>query len=52
LLREIDFSFKKFAGGFKSFAFVETNYLNTVMCKFETSQKDESGAQSAYVSKA
>jgi len=31
---------------------VESSYLNTDMCKFESSQKDESRAQSADFSKA
>jgi len=41
LLREMDFLFKNFANAFNSAAFVEASYLNTDMCKFESSQKGE-----------
>jgi len=37
---------------FKLFTFVETSYLNTDMRKFESSQKEESRAQTADSSKA
>jgi len=42
----------KFADGFKPVTFVESSYLDIDMCKFESSQKDESKAQSADSSKA
>jgi len=40
-------SLKIFADGFKTVTFVETSDLNTDMCKFEQSQKEESRAQLA-----
>jgi len=43
---------KKITNGFKPLTFVETGCLNVGMCKFESSQKDESKAQSAEPSKA
>jgi len=33
---------KKYADGFKPFTYVEASYLNTDMCKFESSQNEES----------
>ena len=48
MLHQIDF---KFADGFKTVTFVETNYLNTDIWKFESSQK-ESRTLSADSSKA
>jgi len=36
----------------QTFICVETSYLNTDMCKFESSQKDESIAHFADTSKA
>jgi len=54
VLREIDFLkkylFDKFAS--VTFAFVENSYFNTDLCKLESSQKEESRAQSAALSKA
>jgi len=35
-----------YANGLSSAAFVETSYLNTGMCRFESSQSEESRAQS------
>jgi len=51
-LHKIDFLLKKFAGGFKPFTFVESSYLITDVCKFESSKKNERKAQSADSSKA
>jgi len=44
--------FKKSADGFNSFAFVDASYLNTDMCKSESSQSEESRAHSPDFSKA
>jgi len=52
VLHEIDFVFKKFADGFKPVTFAESSSLNTDMCMFESSQSEESRAQSANSSKA
>jgi len=38
---------KKIAYLFKLFTYVENSYLNADVCKFESSQKDESRAHSA-----
>jgi len=40
-LRENHFLLKNFVDGFKPFTFWENSYLNTDMCKFESSQKDK-----------
>jgi len=45
-------SYYKFTDGYKLFTCLETSYLNTDMSKFESSQQDESRAQSADSSKA
>ena len=50
MLREIDFLLKV-CGRFLLVSPAEYSYLNTDMYKFETSQKDESRAQSADSSK-
>jgi len=42
---------KKISDKFKPAAFLETNYLNTDMCKFASSQKEKSRAHSADSSK-
>jgi len=52
VLREIDFLLRKFADRSTPFTFVETNYLNTDMCKYKSLQKDKNRAQSADSSKA
>jgi len=41
-LRDIDFLLKIFVDGFKIVALVETSYLNTDVCKFESLQKGKS----------
>jgi len=42
-----DILFKQFPDGFQASAIAETSYSNKDMCEFESSQKDESRAQSA-----
>jgi len=44
-LREIDFLLKRFAELFDCVVFVETNYMNTKMCKSDSSQSHENRAQ-------
>jgi len=52
VLRKIDFLYKMCKIDSLVVSHVESNYINTDMCKFESSQKHESRTQSADSSKA